>query len=322
MSDNEYEDPFGAELGAFDIVADSSAATARQRRIEAARKAARTYQAKIEEPGWYNSVDPDSGAKDLSRLVLYSLHHKYYERRYLEVVDAGCEVMTGDIKEQSEVIDLVLRSAVKCDVEVQRRKQVLDLARRWREYPHLASLSLASARILSANSPLAGAADTAAQAAAEESPAAATSERDVADGLTVSAGEVVDAALASLRLHPTLPIPRAFLASVLLRAGHPLLYDAISAPTAGTPSDRPEAAAELEGAIARLCLDGDSESEKGDAAGTLAGVRRDILRRVVGLQPFADEQPTPTLTAGTGTNGVESGAASDSRAVGRSVRSL
>lgn len=51
MSDNEYEDPFGAELGAFDIVVDSSAATARQQRIDAARKAARTYQAKIEEPG-------------------------------------------------------------------------------------------------------------------------------------------------------------------------------------------------------------------------------------------------------------------------------
>ena len=51
MSDTEYEDPFGAELGAFDIVADSSAATARQQRIEAARKAARSYQAKVEEPG-------------------------------------------------------------------------------------------------------------------------------------------------------------------------------------------------------------------------------------------------------------------------------
>lgn len=51
MTDTEYEDPFGAELGAFDIVADSSAATARQQRIEAARKAARSYQAKVEEPG-------------------------------------------------------------------------------------------------------------------------------------------------------------------------------------------------------------------------------------------------------------------------------
>lgn len=53
MSDPEaaYEDPFGAELGAFDLVADSSAADARQERIAAARKQARTYQAKVEEPG-------------------------------------------------------------------------------------------------------------------------------------------------------------------------------------------------------------------------------------------------------------------------------
>lgn len=158
MTDAEYEDPFGAELGAFDIVADSSAATARQQRIEAARKAARSYQAKVEEPGvrpspllsflwartkltavvrvdqWYNSLDPTARAKDLARLVLYSLHDKYYDRRFLEVVDAGCELIAGEVKEQSEVIDLVLRAAAKCDIEVQRRKQVLDLARRWREY--------------------------------------------------------------------------------------------------------------------------------------------------------------------------------------------
>lgn len=44
------EDPFGAELGAFDLVADSTAAVARQQRIDRARQAARTYQAKVEEP--------------------------------------------------------------------------------------------------------------------------------------------------------------------------------------------------------------------------------------------------------------------------------
>lgn len=136
----------------------------------------------------------------------------------------------------------------------------------------------------------------------------------------VSAGEVVAAALASLRLHPTLPIPRAFLASVLLQAGHPLLCAAIADPTAVTPSDRPEAAAELEREIAQVCLVGDSESEEVDTAGSLAGVRRDILRRVVGLQQ--DQQSTAALAAGAGTDGLQSGAAADSRAVGRSVRSL
>ena len=51
---------------------------------------------------WYNSLDPTARAKDLARLVLYSLHGKYYERRFLEVVDAGCELIAGEVKEQSE----------------------------------------------------------------------------------------------------------------------------------------------------------------------------------------------------------------------------
>lgn len=297
MTDTEYEDPFGAELGAFDIVADSSAATARQQRIEAARKAARSYRAKVEEPGWYNTLDPTARAKDLARLVLYSLHDKYYEHRFLEVVDAGCELIAGEVKEQSEVIDLVLRAAAKCDLEVQRRKQVLDLARRWREYPHLASLSLASARILSANSLLAAA-------------AAANRQED----LPVSSGEVIAATLASLRLHPTLPIPQAFLASILLEAGHPLLSSAISDPTLMS-DDRPDAASELEREINQVGLIGDGESAAdGDEVDAIVKARRDILRRVVGLP----------LQAGAGSlHGDDPGAAAeDSRAVGRNVRSL
>ncbi|TKA53838.1 hypothetical protein B0A53_03628 [Rhodotorula sp. CCFEE 5036] len=309
MTDTEYEDPFGAELGAFDIVADSSAATARQQRIEAARKAARSYQAKVEEPGWYNSLDPTARAKDLARLVLYSLHGKYYERRFLEVVDAGCELIAGEVKEQSEVIDLVLRAAAKCDIEVQRRKQVLDLARRWREYassvhlhalrsnPHLASLSLASARILSANSPLA---------------VAAPSRKE---DLPVSSGEVIAATLASLRLHPTLPIPQAFLACILREAGHPFLSSAISDPTLMS-DDRPDAASEVEREIEQVDLIGDGEPAEGDA---IVKARRDILRRVVGL-PLQAELGGGAA-AGSALHGDDPGA-EDSRAVGRNVRSL
>ncbi|KAG0666939.1 hypothetical protein C6P46_003649 [Rhodotorula mucilaginosa] len=280
MTDTEYEDPFGAELGAFDIVADSSAATARQQRIEAARKAARSYQAKVEEPGWYNSLDPTARAKDLARLVLYSLHGKYYERRFLEVVDAGCELIAGEVKEQSEVIDLVLRAAAKCDIE-----------------PHLASLSLASARILSANSPLA---------------VAAPSRKE---DLPVSSGEVIAATLASLRLHPTLPIPQAFLACILREAGHPFLSSAISDPTLMS-DDRPDAASEVEREIEQVDLIGDGEPAEGDA---IVKARRDILRRVVGL-PLQAELGGGAA-AGSALHGDDPGA-EDSRAVGRNVRSL
>ncbi|GAA5985439.1 hypothetical protein JCM10908_006974 [Rhodotorula pacifica] len=332
MSDTDYEDPFGAELGAFDIVADSSAATARQQRIEAARKAARTYQAKIEEPGWYNSLDPDSRSKDLSRLVLFSLHHKYYERQYLEVVNAGCELLAGEVKEQSEVIDLVLRAAAKCDLEVQRRAEVLSLARRWREFPHLASLSLASARILAANSPLAD-------------PSTPASSSVTIPARDVSSGEVFAATLASLRLHPSLPIPRTFLASLLLRTGCPLLSSAIS-PLPADPADRPDtetssssasSEAALEREIAQLCLEGDSDppasaSQAGavdlgtepSSESTPAESRREILRRVVGVQMQRDQRAGGgggDDQEGAPRNGDDPGAA-DSRDVGRNVRSL
>lgn len=83
---------------------------------------------------WYNSLSPSVRDKDLSRLALFSMHHKYFERDYLQVVEAGCELIRGQVKEQSEVIDLVLRAAVKCDVAVQRRPEVLALAQRWHEY--------------------------------------------------------------------------------------------------------------------------------------------------------------------------------------------
>lgn len=39
------------ELGAFDLVVDDSAAAARAERIEASRRAAKSYTAKVEEPG-------------------------------------------------------------------------------------------------------------------------------------------------------------------------------------------------------------------------------------------------------------------------------
>ncbi|POY75385.1 hypothetical protein BMF94_1542 [Rhodotorula taiwanensis] len=341
MSDSEaaYEDPFGAELGAFDLVADSSAADARQERIAAARKQARTYQAKVEEPGWYNSLSPSARDKDLSRLALFSMHHKYFERDYLQVVEAGCELIRGQVKEQSEVIDLVLRAAVKCDVAVQRRPEVLALAQRWHEYPHLPSLSLSSARILFANSD-------------------ATSSH--ADPSSIPLAQVLAASLSSLRLHPSLPIPRSFLAS-FLRIRHPLLSEAIADPaivdprraeieaevervdlTAGSassttgggvestpsPSVNGAAAAALSGprdhsasapprpsslvaaSHRSSALDRDGEDAAPQANDAAAEARRVTLRRVIGLQ--LDDPPVSYGDA----------AATEYRDVGRNVRSL
>lgn len=134
----------------------------------------------------------------------------------------------------------------------------------------------------------------------------------------MSSGEVIAATLASLRLHPTLPIPQAFLASILLEAGHPLLSSAITNPTLMS-DDRPDAVSELESEIEQVALIGDGESAAADGneVDAIVKARRDILRRVVGL---------PLLHEGGGAgslHGDHPGAAdSDSRAVGRNVRSL
>ncbi|BGP43485.1 hypothetical protein JCM10449v2_007520 [Rhodotorula kratochvilovae] len=245
------------EFGGFEVEIDDSAAVARAERIAAARKAGKGYSAKFDEPGWFNDPAQAARAKGAARPALSALHQAYFERRFAEAVDRGLELLQAGVKEETEVLDLVMRAALRCGRE--REERVLGLARRWREFPNLPSLSFISARILAASSPL------------SPSPTASIAAPPAPQ---LDAAEPLAAALASLRLHPSLPAPRALLASLLSAAGHAALARAVDDPR------RPgEGEGEGEGALERevQALEGLLERE------------RETLRRVIGLGGQAEK---------------------------------
>ncbi|GAA5845208.1 hypothetical protein JCM9279_004802 [Rhodotorula babjevae] len=285
----DSQDPWTDELGALEVEIDDSAAVARAERIAAARQAGKGYEAKFDEPGWFNDPAQASRSKGAARPVLFALHQAYFEARFPVVVDDGLELLRMDVKEETEVLDLVLRSALRCGRETD--EPVLDLARRWREFPNLPSHSLTSARILAASSPL------------RPSSSALDNPAPLSDTTApVPAREVLSAALAALRLHPSLPLPRAFLRSLLAtahptlaaalrpsRAEHPAAAPASTAPAPAAPAAQSWDEPALEAEVARLDV-GDPE--------------RDILRRVLGL------------------GGAVVGDELEDKAAGRDVRSL
>ncbi|BGO95722.1 hypothetical protein NBRC10512_007422 [Rhodotorula toruloides] len=209
-------DLWESELGAFDIEVDDSAAAARRERIEASRRAAKGYTAKVEEPGWFNDPDQVARSKGPARPALFALHQQYYLRRFGDVVHGGLDLLREGVKEETEVMDLVMRAALRCGQE--KREDVLGLARQWTEFPNLPSLSLVSARILLSNSSLAPPVSPAAPTLPDAAPP------------SVQPNEVLSASLSSLRIHPSLPSPRSFLSRILL-SSHPLLSQAITDPS-------------------------------------------------------------------------------------------
>ena len=64
--------------------------------------------------------------------------------RFEAVVDRGLELLGPGIKEENEVLDLVMRAALRCGKETD--DAVLDLARRWREFVRALSLTLCLSR--------------------------------------------------------------------------------------------------------------------------------------------------------------------------------
>lgn len=147
-------DLWDSEFAGFEVDIDDSAALARAQRIEAARRAAQDYTAKIEEPGvrpfcscccshrgspptrfqWFNDPALAARSKGPARPALFALHEQYFTGRYSEVVDGGLALLdgVGEGKEESELLDLVMRAARRCGRETDQR--VLALARRWTEY--------------------------------------------------------------------------------------------------------------------------------------------------------------------------------------------
>ncbi|GAA6017718.1 hypothetical protein JCM10207_000474 [Rhodosporidiobolus poonsookiae] len=224
---SDLDDLLGG-FGDFEIEVDDSAAQARLQRIEAARKAGKEYEAKHDEPGWFNDPVQAARSKGPARPALFALHQRYFERQYSVVVDDGIKLMRGGVKEDQEVRDLVMRSALRCGRETQ--KEVLEIAKQWREFPNLPALAFICARILFANSPLA--------------PSASSSEAFSTAAPSIPPVEVLEASLASLRLHPSHQFYHPLLVSIL-RPSHPLLADAVENYSVVT-ARRAEVEAELE----------------------------------------------------------------------------
>ncbi|GAA5917515.1 hypothetical protein JCM8208_006108 [Rhodotorula glutinis] len=267
-------DPWTDELGAFEVEVDDSAAVARADRIAAARQAGKGYEAKFDEPGWFNDPAQASRSKGAARPALFALHQAYFEGRFPGIVDGGLELLHVGIKEETEVLDLVMRAALRCGRETD--DQVLRLARRWRDFPNLPSHSLISARILAASSPL---------RPSSSSLDLPTPPPDT--NAPIPAREVLSAALAALRQHPSLPLPRAFLRS-LLATTHPSLATALEPPRRA--ADRPvadSAAPALEpagpAAAAASPLRDEPALEAEVQRVDVGELEREVLRRVLGL---------------------------------------
>ncbi|GAA5863662.1 hypothetical protein JCM8547_003685 [Rhodosporidiobolus lusitaniae] len=228
---------------------------ARAARIEAARRAGKQYEAKVEEPGWFNDPVLVARSKGPARPALFALHELYYRQQFREVVEGGFRLLEkGPGKEESEVRDVVLRAAVRCGVGKgegwERREEVRGLAARWREYPNLPALSFTSARILFSNSAL--------------SPSPSTSN-------PVPVSEVLEASLSSLRLHPSQHSYHPLL-SLILRPSHPLLSEVIDEGKKFPMDERRE---EVESEVKKV---------------EVSGKGREILRRVLGLDGQAKEE--------------------------------
>lgn len=154
MADPE-NDLWGGELGAFEVEVDDSAAIARAERIAAAREAGKGYTAKFDEPGvrtlflrstvctgqltppacgrqWYNDPAQAARAKGAARPALFALHQAYLEARFDDVVDAARKLLGQGVKEETEVLDLGMRAALRCGRG--RDDDVVQMAKRWKEW--------------------------------------------------------------------------------------------------------------------------------------------------------------------------------------------
>ncbi|BGP20143.1 hypothetical protein JCM10213_000772 [Rhodosporidiobolus nylandii] len=252
-----------AAFGDFEPDIDDSAeqaALARAERIAAARAASKVYEARVEEPGWFNDPAQVARAKGPARPALFALHERYFQQRYEEAVDGGLKLLKDGVKEEQEARDLVMRAALRCGRE--KQAEVVELAKLWREYPNLPALSFISARILFANSPMSSA------SSASPTPASAPeSTPTAAECSLIAPVEVLSASLASLRIHPQQPLYTPLLAS-MLRPSHPLLAEALE----DNKRVLAEKRAEVEAQLAEVEVD---------------EPQRDILARVLRL---SDEQ--------------------------------
>ncbi|GAA5820922.1 hypothetical protein JCM11251_001878 [Rhodosporidiobolus azoricus] len=219
MADSDLLDAFGD----FDIEVDDSAAQARAERIEAARRAGQNYEAKIEEPGWFNDPVQVARSKGPARPALFALHQRYFQQCWAAAVEEGIALERAGVKEEAETRDLVMRAALRGGME--RRGEVLEMAKKWREFPNLPTLSFVSAKILFANSPLSPSFAPSSSSHCPTPPPTkgppTTHPAEVIPPL-----EVLEASLAALRLHPLQPLYHPLLASCL-RPSHLTLAAAL-----------------------------------------------------------------------------------------------
>ncbi|GAA6039208.1 hypothetical protein JCM8097_000470 [Rhodosporidiobolus ruineniae] len=269
MSDDDF-------FASFDVDVDDSAALARQQRIAAARQAGKSYSAKVDSPSWFLDPEQAGRSKGPARPALFALHLSYAQGDFKGAMEGALGLLReGGIKEEQEAVDLVLRSAVRVGGEAVRRREVVECAKRWRDFPNLPSLSFVAARVLFANSFLS---TPSTSSSSSTPPSSAAADLNNADAIPPS--EVLSASLSSLRLHPTHP----FFAPLLSR----ILFPLSPILSSGVPLDpAPGARKKAQGALnadptRRRELEGEVERLAGETG--MKEAERETLRRVLGLE--------------------------------------
>ncbi|KAK4690965.1 hypothetical protein P7C70_g9453, partial [Phenoliferia sp. Uapishka_3] len=136
MSDDLF-----ADFGDFEPLENDNTA-ARAERIEKARLASSDYKAKLEPPGWFNAPTPSHNRNSI-RNDLFRLHQLYFKGEYDQAVELGAGMLKSGgggrkkmkgkkeevMSEESEILDIILRSSLKSSKGVEQRE--VELARRY-----------------------------------------------------------------------------------------------------------------------------------------------------------------------------------------------
>ncbi|KAL8280524.1 hypothetical protein RQP46_007172 [Phenoliferia psychrophenolica] len=160
-------DDLFADFGDYEPVDTATAATERSQRIEKARLASSSYSAKLEPAGWFNTLSSSNPHNPTSiRNDLFRLHQLYAKKEYDAAVELGSTVLESGkgqkkmkgkaeefmLAEEGEILDIVLRSALKSTANGVRENEVR-LARRYTLHTSSSLAFAASLVLLRAASP-------------------------------------------------------------------------------------------------------------------------------------------------------------------------
>ncbi|ORY52175.1 hypothetical protein BCR35DRAFT_356046 [Leucosporidium creatinivorum] len=138
----------------FEVDDDEPVSNARAERIAAAREAAASYQAKIEEPRWFMAENVQATKPGATRPEFFVLHQLYIDGAFEEVQTRAMALFARERKggaEDVELMDIALRACLKSGQKV--TPEVLELARGYATRPTHPSLAFSASRIFAASPP-------------------------------------------------------------------------------------------------------------------------------------------------------------------------